>query len=83
MKNTKTIFKLLIFAGILILLGTAGASDLERLGTNEILSNIILSLSLILSGRVGLSFVKHRYAKRRRILSSQRRKAQRSLVSAA
>ncbi|MBQ2890818.1 MAG: hypothetical protein IJE44_04135 [Clostridia bacterium] len=83
MKNTKTIFKLLIFAGIFILLGTAGASDLGRLSITEIVSKVTLGFSLILTGRFGIAVLKHRCAKRKRIISAQRRKAQRSLVSAA
>ncbi len=82
MKNTKTFFKLLIFAGIFILLGTAGASDLDKIGIAEILSNALLSFSLILVGRFGLAVLKLRNTKRRRMVTT-RRKAQHGLPSVA
>ncbi len=82
MKNTKTFFKLLIFAGIFILLGTAGASDLDKIGITEILSNSLLSFSFIFVGKIGLALLKHRDTKRRRIVTA-RRKAQFGQASAA
>lgn len=81
MKNTKTIFKLLIFAGIFILLGTAGASDLEKIGITEILPNALLSFSLILVGRCGIAVLKLRNTKRRRVATARR--THRELVHAA
>ncbi len=82
MKNTKTIFKLLIFAGIFILLGTAGASDLEKIKAAEILPNALFSFSLILVGRCGLAVLKLLNTKRRRTVTT-RRKAQHELAHAA
>ena len=48
--------------GIFIIIGTAGASDLERLDLSEVLSSVVLSLGLILFGRVGLALIKTKRA---------------------
>ncbi len=58
MKKAKTILKLSILVGIIIILGTAGASDLGRLSINESLSQIILGIILMFCGNAGLSLIK-------------------------
>lgn len=68
MKKLKTILKLTVFAGILIILGTAGASDLGRLSVLEGLSQIILGSIFIFCGSAGLNLIKFfQSAKRKRI----------------
>lgn len=68
MKNLNFIFRLMIFSGILIILGTAGASDLERLGLSETFSQILLGAGLFFTGKLGLSFIKaKRTVLRRRV----------------
>ena len=54
MKKTEDCLKLIIFIGIMVILGTAGASDLGRLEIRECISGILLSASLIVSGTAGL-----------------------------
>lgn len=66
MKNLNFIFRLMISSGILIILGTAGASDLERLGLSETLSQILLGAGLFFAGRLGLSLIKAKRAVLRR-----------------
>lgn len=58
MKKIKSIFKLTIFIGIIIILGTAGASDMGRLSVLESLSQIIFGLILIVCGNMGINFIK-------------------------
>ena len=58
MKKTIILLRLIISAGILIIFGTAGASDLERIGLSEIFSQLILGGSLIMFGRFGLTIIK-------------------------
>ena len=66
MKKANILFKLTIMAGIFILLGTAGASDLERIGLTETFSQILLGITLILSGKLGLMILKVKRASIRR-----------------
>jgi hypothetical protein len=66
MKKANILFKLTIVAGIFILLGTAGASDLERIGLAETFSQILLGITLILSGKLGLMILKVKRASIRR-----------------
>ena len=58
MKTIQTILKLIIFAGIIIILGTAGASDLGRLSLLESISQGLLGTIFIFSGGAGLNLIK-------------------------
>lgn len=58
MKKAKTLSKLIIFIGIIIILGTAGASDLERLTLLESISQILLGSIFIFCGTAGLGLLK-------------------------
>ena len=66
MKKANILFRLTIIAGIFILLGTAGASDLERIGLAETFSKILFGITLILSGKLGLMILKVKRASIRR-----------------
>ncbi len=76
MKNTKNFFKLMIFAGIFIILGTAGASDLGRIALSEIFSQITLGFILIISGKTGLKILKAISVPKRKAHLKIKRKAQ-------
>ena len=66
MKKANFIFKLMIIAGIFIVLGTAGASDLGRIDLSEIISHILFSTILIVSGKLGLKIIKPKHSLIRR-----------------
>ncbi|MBE7011867.1 MAG: hypothetical protein E7415_04255 [Ruminococcaceae bacterium] len=66
MKKTSIFLRLVIIAGVFIILGTAGASDLERLNLSEIFPYMLLGVSLIMFGRFGLMLVKARQTSIRR-----------------
>ena len=66
MKKANILFKFTIMTGIFILIGTAGASDLERIGLAETFSQILLGITLILSGKLGLMILKVKRASIRR-----------------
>ncbi len=66
MKKANILFKLTIITGIFILMGTAGASDLERIGLTETFSQILFGIVLILSGKLGLMILKVKRASIRR-----------------
>ena len=70
MKNLNFISRLLIFAGCAVLLGTAGASDLDTITFKGIISGILSGTALIISGKIGLSLCKaamYKTAKRKNI----------------
>lgn len=58
MKKAKFLLRLMILTGILIIFGTAGASDLERINLADCVSQIMIGGGLILSGKAGLNFLK-------------------------
>jgi len=51
-------FKSLITIGILLIIGTAGASDFDAITLSNILHQFALSLSLIAIGCVGIKIIK-------------------------
>lgn len=57
MKKAENLLKLTIFAGIILILGTAGASDLGRLTAGECLSKLFLGIAMISGGGTGLKIV--------------------------
>ena len=48
------IFGLCMFAGFIVMVGTAGASDLELIDWNTILKQSVISLVLMFVGYIGL-----------------------------
>lgn len=58
MKTSKIISKAMIFLGVAILLGTAGASDLMELSLTESVSQILLGIIFIFCGKAGLNLLK-------------------------
>ncbi len=64
MKRLQTLFKMTVFAGIIIILGTAGASDLERLGIEDAIWQIVLGGILTVSGSLGLRAAKAKKIRR-------------------
>ena len=58
MKNLNVISKLSVFIGCIIILGTAGASDLGTLSFKGILSGVLWGSAFIISGKFGLFMFK-------------------------
>jgi len=50
----KLVSLLLVFGGVVVILGTAGASDLGTIGLNEMMIRGIIGLGLSLVGYLGL-----------------------------
>lgn len=57
MKKAVNCLKLIIFIGIMIILGTAGASDLGRLEIRECISSLLSGALLIVGGTAGLRLI--------------------------
>lgn len=59
----KNIFNLLIVAGIILIIGTAGASDSEAISIAQTASQLVFALKLIVSG----AFLKRAFAFAKRL----------------
>lgn len=71
----KNIFNLLIVAGIILIIGTAGASDSEAISIAQTASQLVFALKLIVSGaflKRAFAFAK-RLAKRRIYMRTKNR----------
>lgn len=68
MKKINNSLNLIVFIGVIIILGTAGASDLENLSFSEMLTQMELGIKLVVFGKSGMLFLKvlkaHRQKKR-------------------
>lgn len=58
MKTIQAILKLTVLTGIIIILGTAGASDLGRISLLESISQVLLGAIFIFLGGAGLNLIK-------------------------
>ncbi len=74
MKIIQTILKLTVLTGIIIILGTAGASDLGRLSVLESISQVLLGTIFIFLGGAGLNLIKILKPSRRRRARIHKRK---------
>lgn len=74
MKTIQTILKLIILSGIIIIIGTAGASDLGRLSLLESISQVLLGIIFIFSGKAGLNLIKILKPRHRRQAKFHKRK---------
>ncbi len=75
MKKIKAILKLMVLTGILIILGTAGASDLGRISLLESISQILLGAIFIFCGGAGLNLVKILRPLKRKRINFQKQKS--------
>ena len=62
----KMLLKVLIGYGIFLLIGTAGASDMNTIETTQMLKQILMSIIIISSGVMSLKAVSLKEAKKRR-----------------
>lgn len=60
----RKILKLLIGIGIIMLIGTAGASDLNNLTFEEVLIQLFISLAFIILGYFGLGSTKKKVSRK-------------------
>lgn len=75
MKKLKFLLKATVLSGIIIILGTAGASDLGRIDLEECFSRILLGLALICIGKAGLNMAKLTSLQRKRPKNFQKQKS--------
>ena len=59
MKTLKKLFNIVIAAGIILLIGTAGFSDNSAAQLSDIAGKIIISFNLIIIGALGRAAQKH------------------------
>ena len=59
MKNLRKLFNFMICYGIFMLIGTAGASDLETIAFSQVLFRILVSIGLIAFGHIGKRALVH------------------------
>ncbi len=84
MKKAKAILKLIILSGVIIILGTAGSSDLGRITLLESISQVILGVILIFCGNAGLNLIKIlKPAKRKRVRFARRKAYESKPIHAA
>ncbi len=62
----KVIFKLFVGFGLFLLIGTAGASDMNCIEISQILKQLVISILIILSGLLSLKAIKNSENKKRR-----------------
>ncbi len=53
MKNLKTLFHILTACGILVLIGTAGASDIDAAGISEVVRRGAAGVAMVAAGMAG------------------------------